>query len=29
MKCHQMNFDELSYKINEFVNLYNYKRIKM
>ncbi|VEU64843.1 Uncharacterised protein (plasmid) [Mycoplasmopsis cynos] len=29
MKCRQMNFDELSYKISEFVNWYNYKRIRL
>ncbi|UWV82923.1 hypothetical protein [Mycoplasmopsis cynos] len=28
-KCRQMNFDELSYKISEFVNWYNYKRIRL
>ncbi|WAM07045.1 IS3 family transposase [Mycoplasmopsis cynos] len=29
MKCQQMNFDELSYKISVFVNWYNYKRIRL
>ncbi|WP_232954701.1 IS3 family transposase [Mycoplasmopsis cynos] len=29
MKYWQMNFDELSYKISEFVNWYNYKRIRL
>ncbi|UWV77025.1 IS3 family transposase [Mycoplasmopsis cynos] len=29
MKCQQMNFDELSYKISMFVNWYNYKRIRL
>ncbi|MCU9936198.1 hypothetical protein ONA23_06155 [Mycoplasmopsis cynos] len=29
MKCWQMNFDELSYKNNEFVNWYNHKGIRL